>query len=112
MKLVLKRPGFTTSFSDSVQDESLLHFCWNGDGSIGMSFHLYDAKGQLVADSEGVKPVAPVTISAQDGEILLNIPEDTQQHIHYRLYNSDGSLLTASDGERTQVFGFLRMGKT
>ena len=90
-------------------DEALLQFCWMEDGSIGMSFHIYDASGRLVADSGGISPVSPVRITDQDGEVLLDVPEEIGRPIQYRLYNKSGSLLTASDGARTQIFGFLKM---
>jgi len=111
LKLAVKRPGSSTSFSDSLKEESLLHFCWNEDGTIDMAFHLYDAGGELVADSGGITPVVPVRICAADGEVLLDIPVELDQHICYRLYNCTGSLLTSSDGSRTHIFSFLKMGK-
>jgi len=111
LKLAVKRPGSSTSFSDSLKEEALLHFCWNDDGTIDMTYHLYDAGGQLVADSGGITPVVPVKICSADGEVLLDIPEELDTHISYRLYNCAGSLLTSSDGSRTRIFSFLKMGK-
>jgi hypothetical protein len=112
VKLAVKRAGSSTSFSDTLKEEALLHFCWNEDGTIDMAFHLYDAGGRLVADSGGITPVVPMTIRAADGEVLLDIPEEHDLHISYRLYNCAGSLLTSSDGNRTHIFSFLRMGRT
>ena len=112
MKLAVKRAGSSTSFSDSLKEEALLHFSWNPDGSIDVAFHLYDAAGRLVADSGGITPVVPMRICAEDGEVLLDIPEELDAHISYRLYNCAGSLLTSSDGSRTHIFSFLRMGRT
>ena len=109
MKLVAKRAGSCTSFVDSMLDEPLLQFSWRDDGSIDMAFHLYNALGVLVADSGGDAPVAAVCIASEDGEVLLDVPIGAERHIRYRLYNSAGNLLTASDGARTQIFGFLRM---
>jgi hypothetical protein len=111
LKLALKRPGLSTTFADSVQDEDLLRFHWHEDGSITMSFRLYDALGTLVVDSGGAIPAVATRICASTGEVLLDIPVDPEQHISYRLYNRTGSLLTSSDGTRTHIFGFLRMGQ-
>ncbi|MPZ48059.1 MAG: hypothetical protein GEU75_01895 [Dehalococcoidia bacterium] len=87
----------------------MLQFSWKDDGSIEMSFHIYDALGQLVADSGGDAPVAAVLISAEDGEVLLDIPAEPTSHIQYRLYSQAGRLLTTSDGVRTQIYSFLKM---
>ena len=109
MKLGAKRPGSSTCFLDSVLEEALLQFSWKEDGSIEMAFHIYDALGQLVADSGGDAPVAAVVILAEDGEVLLDIPAGPDLHIRYRLYNQTGRLLTTSDGARTQIFSYLKM---
>jgi hypothetical protein len=109
VKLSAKRPGTSTCFSDSSKGELLLRFSWDQDGSVGVSFHLYDALGRLVADSDGMKPLVPLQICADDGEVLLAIPDELDAHICYRLYNSAGVLLTSSDGGRTSIFRFLAM---
>jgi hypothetical protein len=109
MKLGVKRPGTSTSFVDSVDDEALLQFSWDSAGLIQLAFHIYDGLGQLVADSGGVFPVAAVCITGSDGEVLLDVPEGPDEPIRYRLYNRSGRLLTVSDGSRTQIFGFLQM---
>ena len=109
MKLGLKRPGTSTSFVDSVDDEALLQFSWDGIGIISLAFHIYDDVGQLVADSGGVFPLVAVCIRDSAGEVLLDVPANCEDHIRYRLYNRTGTLLTASDGASTQIFRFLRM---
>jgi hypothetical protein len=109
LRLVAKKPGTQTSFIDSVLEEVILQFSWKMDGSVNVAFHVYDSLGQLVADSDGEAPVAPLVIVAQDGEVLLEIPEEIGLHISYRLRNQSGRLLTASDGKRTQIYPFLKM---
>lgn len=112
MKLGWKRPGSSTSFVDSAKDEPLLQFTWEEGGRIRVAYHLYDASGVLVADSGGLLPLAAVSVTSAEGELLLDIPADPDQHVRYRLYNADGRLLTCSDGCRTEIFGFLRMEPT
>lgn len=109
MRLVAKRAGSTTFFIDSALEETLLQFSWKDDGSIEMAFHIYDALGQLVADSGGEVLAAATLISGSDGEVLLDIPTDPALHIQYRLYSQAGRLLTSSDGIRTQIYAFLKM---
>jgi hypothetical protein len=109
MKLGIKRPGTSTSFVDGVEDEALLQFSWNDAGLIQLAFHIYDCGGCLVADSGGVFPLTAVCITGPDGEVLLDVPEDPEEPVRYRLYNRSGRLLTTSDGARTQIFSFLQM---
>jgi hypothetical protein len=110
LKLGTKRPGTSTSFCDSILEEALLEFSWKEDGSIDMAFHIYDAFGTLVADSGGAAPLSAVVIKAEDGEVLLEVRLGAEDHIRYRLYSRAGMLLTASDGEHTQIFSYLKMG--
>ncbi len=109
MRLTAKRPGASTSFVDSQVEEALLKFSWKDDGSIDVAFHIYDACGQLVADSAGDRPLSAMVITADDGEVLLDIPAEATLPIRYRLRSQAGNLLTTSDGSRTQIFAFLRM---
>jgi hypothetical protein len=110
VKLSAKRPGTSTCFFDSSKGEQILRFSWDENGSVGVAFHLYDALGRLVADSNGMRPIMPLQIRAADGEILLAISDHLDDPICYRLYNSAGTLLTSSDGSRTSIFRFLEMG--
>lgn len=109
MKLGARKGGTSTSFVDTDSDEVLLQFSWDAAGLTYLAYHLYDESGGLVADSGGVLPVRRVCILGAKDELLLDVPEDSEQHIRYRLYNREGRLLTVSDGVRTQIFGFLRM---
>lgn len=97
-------------FVDSAADEVLLKILGNEAGCALVAYRLYDASGQLVADSP--EPQAfpnGLLINSMNEEVLLEIPEDQEEHINYRLYSRLGQLLTISDGGRTQVFGSLRM---
>ena len=109
MKLGSRRPGTSTSFIDTSADEVLLRFSWGEAGLPELAFHIYDALGNLVADSGGASLVeAGVRITDAQGEILLDVP-GPDQLICYRLYNCQGRLITSSDGSRTQIYGFLKM---
>jgi hypothetical protein len=82
------------------------------DGVVRLAFRLYDSKGSLVAESRGLEHFPDgVTVRCDAGEVLLAVPEHTDQPVRYRLYNRQGSLLTSSDGGRTRIYGLLRMGK-
>jgi len=50
-----------------------------------------------------------LTVVAPDGDLLLEIPDQPDAIVRYRLFNRGGTLLTCSDGARTQIYGFLRM---
>ncbi len=105
-----RRTGSGTAFVDSTSDEVLLHFSTEDDGSIRISYHLYDAKGELVAEKEGLKAHSTeLIVQCSKGEQLLSVPKDPNEHIRYRLYNKSGLLITSSDGQRTRIFGMLRM---
>lgn len=81
------------------------------EGLVLLSFHLYDSKGALVAESRGLEHFPDgVTVRCGAGEVLLAVPADNNEPIRYRLYNCHGSLLTWSDGGRTKIYPFLRMG--
>ena len=82
------------------------------DGVVRIAFHLYDSKGSLVAQSRGLQRFPNgVTVRCDAGELLLAVPEHADKPIRYRLYNRQGSLLTSSDGDRTKIYGLLRMGR-
>lgn len=104
------RPGLSADFIDTSTEEVLLRVACSADGQALIAYHLYDARGQLVAETEdftrfpgGVRVVAP------DGDVLLNVPPPPEEQLSYRLYNRQGRLLTCSDGQRTQIYSFLRM---
>lgn len=80
------------------------------DGVLLLAFHLYDASGQLVAESEGFEHFPDgLTVCCDAGEQLLHVPRDITASVQYRLYNSTGRLLTCSDGMRTKIYAQLRM---
>ncbi len=80
------------------------------EGALALSYHLYDATGDLVCEGEGpVSLSLGRTISCKKGELLLAIPDDLSEPLRYRLYNRDGALITYSDGARTMIYGLLRM---
>ena len=82
------------------------------EGLVLLAFHLYDSKGSLVAQSRGLQRYPNgVTVRCDAGELLLAVPEHADKPIRYRLYNRQGSLLTSSDGDRTKIYGLLRMGR-
>jgi hypothetical protein len=75
-----------------------------------LSYHLYDARGELIADSDGFAQVAEaLTICCGGGEQLLHVPLEPEVPLQYRLYNPTGLLLTWSDGSRTKIYPNLRM---
>lgn len=111
MRLVsTRRPGTGTAFVDATNEEVLMQFSTEQDGSIHIAYHLYDATGALAGESKGLKPVkGGFTIACKKGETLLAVPTDPEDHVHYRLYNADGLLLTFSDGIKTRIFRSLRV---
>lgn len=110
MKLNARRPGTSTKFIDATSGEDILQVASDENGVLFMAYHLYDSNGALVAESAELKHCpGGVTVHCADGELLLDIPVGCDGYVQYRLYNSDGHLLTASDGARTQIFPLLRM---
>src|SRR5262245_34404449 len=110
MQVGNRKPGATTGFADSANDEVLLQIGADEDGTVLVSYRLYDAQGQVVAESsEFTRCSQGLRISAPYGDVLLDIPAPPGERISYRLYNRTGMLLTCSDGQRTQIFSFLRM---
>jgi hypothetical protein len=98
-----------TAFVDSSTGETLLRFTSDENGAISIAYCLYDSRGQQVASSELAElPPKGLTVRCR-GEVLLKLPANPDAAIKYRLYNSEGQLLTFSDGERTMIYGSLRM---
>ena len=110
MRLGGRRPGTCVAFVDTTTDEVLLEVAAADDGRPLIAFHLYDAAGTLVSDSNGRQsfPTGLVLQGCND-EVVLRLPLSPDGDIHYRIYSSTGRLLTCSDGARTQIFGGLRM---
>ncbi len=80
------------------------------NGVLLLAFHLYDASGRLIAESAGFEHFPDgLTVCCDAGEQLLHVPRDLTAPIQYRLYNSNGLLLTWSDGVRTKIYPHLRM---
>ena len=105
-----RRPGNFTKFVDTSREEVLLEVVSDDDGRTCIGYTLYDSAGQLVASRSEPAPCPQgLSISAGDGELLLQMTAEEDTAITYRLYNHTGKLLTLSDGKRTQIYGHLRM---
>lgn len=105
-----RRPGTSTTFLDAASSEHILQLAADEDGTTFVAFHLYDAAGELVAESAGLQHYADgIAVHCEGGELLLSIPQDPHEPIQYRLYNRLGLLLTRSDGARTMIYAHLRM---
>jgi len=113
MRLGGRRPGVGTSFVDTFNEDVLLQVRTNELGETLVFYHLYDSAGGVVADSEGLQSFLEGK-EVRDGsnELLLRIPCEADQAIEYRLYSCRGTLLTCSDGARTQLFGGIRVEAT
>lgn len=109
MNLSERRPNTAISFIDAASDEVILKAISDARCQLSWEYHLYDSTGRLAAESEATPRASGLTVTADDGEILLHLPAELGSSIHYRLYNRAGFLMTSSDGKRTQIFGFLRM---
>ena len=110
MRLGIRRPGTSTAFVDASSGEVLLRVASGEDGRASVYFHLYDSRGCLAAESEGLASFpAGIKIKCGNGELLLEVPIQLGEHLRYRLYNRDGALLTWSDGALTRIQGALRM---
>ncbi len=110
MRLESRRPSTSTTFADATSGEGILQVASDENGLLLMAFRLYDATGGLVADSEGLGHYPDgLTVRCSSGELLLDVPADHSDDIRYRLYNSDGHLLTRSDGVHTMIYPLLRM---
>lgn len=110
MKLSGRKANSIISFVDSPSGDVLLRASADGQSNTLLAYHLYDSRGELVAEvSEPTSFPDGLTITADNGEVLLYVPSDVGESLHYRLYNHAGFLTTSSDGKRTQIFGHLRM---
>ena len=95
---------------DSATGESVFEVASDENGVLLLAYHLYDARGGLVADSNGFQHFPDgLTICCGEGEELLHVPRDLTASVHYRLYSSSALLLTWSDGMRTKILPYLRM---
>lgn len=95
---------------DAPTDEVLLRVGLNEEGLPFIYFRLYDSSGCLAAESGGLESFpGGLRILSADGELLLDVPAETDAHIQYRLYNRNGELLTCSDGVHTEIQSLLRM---
>ena len=110
MKLGGRRAGHVTLFIDTTSNEIVLKIQVDEAGRPLVSYKLFDTDGELVEES-GEPRTFPegVCVKSSADELLLNIPEDAEDAISYRLYSPTGKLLTFSDGLRTQIFPSLRM---
>ena len=105
-----RRPGTFIAFIDSPTDETILRIDTNAEGVTSFTFRLYDRFGVLAEDSGGPREYPLGTeICTDEGEVLLRVPIELNDDIHYRLYGSTGNLITCSDGNRTQILLGLRM---
>lgn len=83
--------------------------CDSGDIDL-ISYRLFDSHGRLVADSAGAHNFPEgVEVADGEGETLLFVPSERDESIQYRLYNLKGTLVTCSDGKRTQIYGGVRI---
>jgi hypothetical protein len=75
-----------------------------------VAYHLYDEYGALVAESELHDAPFGLAVYSGAGDLLLGMPAKAAGGgIQYRLYASNGRLLTSSDGVRTKIYPYLRM---
>ena len=109
MKLGGHRPGSLTAFLDGSSGEMLLQIAADPNGDPRVAFHLFDCNGKMVKDSDFKAYPKGIEVRGANDEQLLEIPNDPSGNVKYRLYNSDGRLLTTSDGARTQILGGLRI---
>ncbi len=113
VRLGNRRPNTAIMFIDSHSEEVLLQVASDPDSVPLLGFRLYDAAGELAAESDGMHMFPDgLTVTSAKGELLLQSPANPMGALIYRLYNRRGDLLTYSDGTRTQIFGFLRIEST
>jgi hypothetical protein len=97
-------------FIDAASGEQLLQMATDQHGVLLVAYHLYDDCGALVAESPGLtEPPFGLTVHARNGDLLLDMPASIGGIIQYRLYGTNGTLLTHSDGVRTKIYPQLRM---
>jgi hypothetical protein len=105
-----RKPGTSTVFVDSATGEDIFEVALDPEGVVFVAFRLYDADGNLVAETKGLERFPEgLTVRCPAGEVLLEVPACPEEPICYRLYNRNGSLLTTSDGGRTKIYSLLRM---
>lgn len=110
MRMENRRASTSTTFTDATSGEGILQMASDENGLLLMAFRLYDSTGSLVVDSEGLGTYPDgLTVRCTNGELLLDVPADSGDDVQYCLYNSDGALLTKSDGVRTRIYPLLRM---
>jgi hypothetical protein len=99
-----------TVFVDASTEEALLEVSADEDGAPLVGFHLYDRSGNLASQSDGrCRFPDGLQVIGESEEVLLLLPQRPDENIQYRLYSSQGRLLASSDGERTRIFGNLRL---
>jgi len=105
-----RRPGAFVAFVDPFTEETFLKVECDADDIDLVTYRLYDSSGQLVVDSAGAHrcPDGVLVVDA-DGEQLLFVPSERDESIRYKLYNLKGALVTCSDGQRTQIYGGVRI---
>jgi hypothetical protein len=110
MKLGGHRPGSLTAFVDGTTGEMLLQIAADPNGDPRVAFHLFDSNGNLAKDSDGFNAYPKgLDVRGANDEQLLELPNEPTGNVKYRIYNSEGRLLTTSDGARTQIHGGLRI---
>jgi hypothetical protein len=109
MRLETRQPGTSTAFTDAVSGEAVLRIACDEEGVLLVAYRLFDRAGGLVAESELVSPEFGLAVHSSQGDLLLSLPAALGGQIRYCLYNSDGMLLTQSDGVSTKIYSQLRM---
>ena len=110
MRAGQRHVGSHTAFVDSISGEAVLEMASDENGAEFLAYRLYDSQGGLAAESNGFLPFPRgLSITCKAGEELLHIPKDASKPMHYRLFGPGGNLLTWSDGQRTRIYGVLRM---
>lgn len=110
MRTENRRASTSTTFADATSGEGILQMASDENGLLLMAFRLYDSDGTLVLASDGLSAYPDgLTVRCAKGELLLEVPADSSHNVRYCLYNSDGALLTKSDGARTRIYPLLRM---
>lgn len=105
-----RRPGAFVAFVDSFSEETFLKLECDSENLDQITYLLFDSQGRVVADSRGPQTFPDgIEVSDSEGEVLLLVPAERDEDIQYRLYNSKGELVTCSDGQRTQIFGGVRI---
>jgi hypothetical protein len=110
MRLGGRKPGTLTSFVDAISEDVLLQVTTTETGDTLVSYRLYDATGACIATSQGLECFAKgCEVRDSLDELLLLVPTQQADNFEYRLYSRRGTLLTTSDGKRTQLFSGIRI---